>query len=229
MEIAALAELAHGLGEVAGGAGLADLVAVEARGLARGPVGEEAFVEAARSGGAVAGEERGAQGDGETGRGGVDLFFRLEFLTAVEIERARRGADGVGRGVAGEDLLGGDVHEARAKVVGEACERGGEDDVELLGERGIGVALAWLGYGGAVDDGVGEKLERQAGDRGGIGEVECAFFREAGHGERGAADQADDVMAAARCGFGERGSDQAGGAGEKDFHDGKTTGNAGQA
>lgn len=217
-ERGAFAELDQDLGEVVGGAGLADFVGVEADGAAGGPVGEEAFVEGAAARGAVAHEQGRADDGGEFGGGGEHGAFRGEFLAGVEVEGMRGGGDGVGRAGAIEDLLGGEVEQAGAEVVGEAGEEGGQGDVEGLGAGGVGLAGGGFGEGGTVDDRLGKEVEGEAGERGFVGEVERVAGGEAGERSGEGADEAGDVMAAAGGGLGEGGADQAGGAGEENRH-----------
>ena len=219
-DFGAFAEFDHDLGEVVGGADLAEFVGEEGGGVAGGPVGEEAFVEAALAGGAVAAEERGAEGDGEIGGDAVDNLFAGEFLAAVEVEGRGRGGISVGRVVAGENLLGGEVDEARAEVVGEAGEEFWQSDVESLGAGGIGGAGGGLADGGAVDDGLGEGVEDVAGERVGRREIEREVAGEAGEAAGEGAGGADDFVAAASGSLGEGPADETGGAGEEDLHRG---------
>jgi hypothetical protein len=174
------AKLEHRGREILRGAGLAKFVGVEDGRFARGPVGEEALVETAFAARAVAHQERSTESDREGGCDGVDETLAFNFLLRVNVDGRDRIGDGVRRAVAGENLFGREMEQARIQLLRETREERGEGDVELMGTRRIFLALGGLGDCGGVDDRVGFGALDRGGDGGFIGEIEGDFFGDAG-------------------------------------------------
>lgn len=219
-EVATIEEFNESFGEIVGRAGLAELVGVEFGGAAGGPVGEQAFVQRAASAGAVAHEERCANGGGVMGRGGEHGLFAGEFLRSVSVYRMRWIVRRVRRGeLSVENLFGREVKQACVEFAGELGEKRGESDVQRFGASGIGVALGGFGNRGAVDDRVGRGGADGGGDDGIVGEIEGEAMGESGEFAGKAADGADDIVTASGGELGEIAADEAGGAGEEEFHE----------
>jgi len=221
-EIAVFEKFQERGGEVVGGAGLAEFVGVEFRRAAGGPVGEQTLMERAAAAGAVAHEERGANGGGMGGCDGVDGAFAGDFLRGVSIYRMRRIVRGVGCGALSvENLFGGKVEEAGVEFARETGEELGEGDIHRFGACGIGVALRGFGDRGAVDDRVGRGGVDGGVDGGGVREIEDETLGEPGDFAGETADDSDDFVAAGGGELGEVAADEAGGAGEEEFHGGR--------
>lgn len=223
-KVAALEEFNESVGEVFGGAGLSELVGVEFGRAARGPVGEQAFVQRAALAGAVAHEERSANGGRVVRRGGEHGLFTGELLRRVSIYRMRGIVRRVRSGeLSVENLFGGKMEQAEVQFAGESGEKRGESDVQRFGPGGLGVALGGLGNRGAVDDRVGSGGAEGRGDGGVVGEIEGEATRESRKLAGETADDADELVAANGGETSEIAADETGGAGEENFHRERTT------
>ena len=111
---------------------------------------------------------------------------------AVGLDVRARASGGIQRRVAGEDVVGGDVHERGAGGGGGAREIAGAVGVDAAREPGLLLRAVDVGPGGAVDGGVGLQALECGAHCAGVGDIELGV-REAGERVRRARAGAHDV------------------------------------